>query len=267
MAKRNPQCYFDIKVEEQICQDYIAKVGGATALAKKYGAPSVSTIYRILKAYNIPRRSLSEARRVAANYSINENSFSDINDRETCYWLGVMYTDGYISKTNKYTNYFGISVKASDRPWLEKFKNYLQYNGEIKEYIESSGYAIGHPYVRLLIGNNKIVENLEKLGVVEHKTKTINSLPKVAHLDDFIRGVIDGDGSLRTAYPNIRICGNYDFLKEIGDYLGYPYKIYRDKTIYDLVFNTKESEAIEKRLYQNAPVYLDRKYEIAKRSF
>lgn len=91
--------------------------------------------------------------------------------------------------------------------------------------------------MRLLIGNNKIVENLKKAGVVEHKTKIIDSLPPVKYMDDFIRGVIDGDGSLRKAYPNIRICGNKKFLSAIGNFLNLPYKIIPDKSIFDLTYN------------------------------
>ena len=266
--KRNSQCYFDIDTEKLICQDYIDGLGGATFLKNKYGANTVSTIYNILKAYNIPRRNLSEARRIACNYSVNENSFSDLDDRETCYWLGVMYTDGYISKAGPYTNTFGISVQASDAEWLEKLKKYLNYSGELHYYkVGRTGYKPGSPYVRLQVGNNNIVENLEKAGVIEHKTKKISSIPKIKYIDDFIRGVIDGDGSLRKTSPNLRICGNKLFLEEIGKYLGLPYKIYPDKSIYDLCYGVNESRILEKRLYENAPVYLERKYQIAKRSF
>lgn len=264
--KRKPNCYFDIETEKLIVEDYKNGVGGATVLQQKYQAPSVSTIYQILKAYNVPRRNLSEARRITLNYTLNEDAFTDFSDKETCYWLGVMYTDGYISKT-KYTNRFGISVQASDKEWLLKFKKYLNYNGDVHQYEVSQGYKPGTQYARLCIGNNKIVENLEKIGVIEHKTKLINSLPKVNCLDDFIRGVVDGDGSLRKSAPDLRICGNYNFLKEIGDYLGYEYKIYPDKSIFDLCYNRENSRILEKRLYENAIVYLDRKYQIAKRSF
>lgn len=267
--KRYPTCHFNIETEKKICEDYLNKEGGATYLKNKYQAPSISTIYQILKAYNIPRRTLSEARRIAAGYDIDETCFTKYDDAETCYWLGVMYTDGFLSKTNDYTNYFGIAVQEKDEEWLNKFKKYLKYTGEVHHYkVGKTGYKPGAPYVRLQVGNNKIVENLEKLGVVEHKTKTINSIPKqITKIDDFIRGVIDGDGSLRKEYPDLRICGNYNFLLDIANYLNYPYKIYPDKSIYDLAYNTKESRILEKRLYENAIIYLDRKYDIAKRSF
>ena len=102
------------------------------ALGKIWGCDP-STIKNIMKAYGVSGRTLSEARRNYLNYTINEDSFSKIDSPDKAYWLGVMYSDGYVSKT-KYTNKFGISVAERDKKWLEKFKQFLNYNGEIKEY-------------------------------------------------------------------------------------------------------------------------------------
>ena len=44
-------------------------------------------------------------------------------------------------------------------------------------------------------------------------------------------------------------------------------KLYKDKSIYSLQYNAKESHYLEKRLYANANYYLKRKYDIASRSF
>lgn len=55
-------------------------------------------------------------------------AFEKIETPEQAYWLGVMYTDGYISKA-KYTNKFGLSVAEKDEEWLVKFKDFLGYNG------------------------------------------------------------------------------------------------------------------------------------------
>lgn len=262
--KRNVLCKFTIEQEKEICNRYI--VGESTgSLAKEFVTTS-TTIHRILKAYNISCRTLSEARRNYVNYTINEEAFSEINNPETSYWLGVMYSDGYISK-GKYTGYFGISVKEDDVEWLLKFKNFLNYSGSIKHYKVTEGYKIGNPYVRLVIGNNKIVENLKKWGVIEQKTKKIAKIPNIPYKDDFIRGYIDGDGSLLRKRPCFQISGNGPFLLDIADYFRLPYRLYPDKSIFSLKYNTKESIYLEKRLYSNACCYLARKYEIAKRSF
>ena len=263
--KRNKNCTFTIEQEKQICADYDSGLS-CVKLAKKWGS-NTSSIHKILKIYKVKMRTLSEARNNFIGRKLNTSIFSVIDSREKAYWLGTFYADGYISKTNPYTNYFGMTIKSSDIEWLNKLQKFLDTNISIRTYMQSHGYKIGEKYSRLLIGNNEIVSDLEKWGVVEHKTKKICALPKIQFLDDFIRGYIDGDGSLRSAYPNFRICGNKEFLEDIALYFGIPYHIIPDKTIYSLAYNVKESEYLEKRLYKNAPVYLKRKFEIAKRSF
>ena len=263
--KRFDYCKFTIEQEKNIIKDY--QDGESMAkLGKKYGCDP-STIKNILNAYNIQSRTLSQARRLNLDYTINEQVFEKIDNPDAAYWLGVMYADGYISE-NQYTNKFGISVQASDKEWLEQFKDFLQYNGAIGEYkVGSSGYKPGTPYVRLLIGNNKIVDDLKKLGVIPHKSKKLDKIPDIDYKLDFIRGYIDGDGSLLHRLPIIQISGTKELLLDIANYLDMPYHLYQDKSIYSLKYNKAQSEYLEKVLYKDSKYHLDRKYQIAQRSF
>lgn len=264
--KRFPYCKFTIKQEEEIIKQYKEEGKSMAALSKIWHCDP-STIKNILNAYGEKGRTLSEARRNYLKYTLNEDIFEIVDTPEKAYWLGVMYSDGYI--TNKeYTNSFGIAVAEKDIAWLEKFKDFLGYNGEIKKYqTGASSYIENLNYVRLLIGNNKVVEDLKKLGVIEHKTKFISKIPDIPYKDDFIRGYIDGDGSLAKRLPHFAISGNKEFLIDIANYFELPYHLYKDKSIYSLQYNKNSSEYLEKRLYKNATYYLDRKYEIAQRSF
>lgn len=263
--KRYSYCKFTIAEEKEIIKLY--QEGNSLAKVGKHFKCDPTTVKNILKAYNIQTRNLSQARRNYLNYTINENCFANIDNPDSAYWLGVMYSDGFISKTNQYTNYFGIAVHEKDSEWLERFKEFLQYNGEIKYYIATTTYSKNTPIAKLIIGNNKIVSDLEKLGVVEHKTFKLSHLPKINYLDDFIRGYIDGDGSLLKRYAHITISGTKEFLQSIANYFNIPYSLYKDKSIYSLQYNAKESHYLEKRLYANANYYLKRKYDIASRSF
>lgn len=242
--KRNKNCTFTIEQEKQICADYDSGLS-CVKLAKKWGS-NTSSIHKILKIYKVRMRTLSEARNNFIGRKLNTSIFSVIDSREKAYWLGVFYADGYISKTNPYTNYFGMTIKSSDIEWLNKLQKFLDTNISIRTYIQSHGHKIGEKYSQLLIGNNEIVSDLEKWGVIEHKTKKICALPKIQFLDDFIRGYIDGDGSLRSAYPNFRICSNKEFLEDIALYFGIPYHIIPDKTIYSLRYNMKEANIWKK---------------------
>ena len=263
-TKRFSYCKFTIGEEKAII-DYYQDGNSMAQTGRKFKCDP-TTVKNILKAYNVQSRNLSEARRNYLNYTINESIFETIDSPDKAYWLGVMYSDGFISKRD-YTNHFGISVSIRDKEWLEKFKTFLGYSGEIKQYEVKQGYKPGTLYVRLLIGNNKIVSDLEKWGVVEHKTKLITKLPEIDFLDDFIRGYNDGDGSLAKRLPHIAISGNKEFLEDIAKYFGLPYNLYQDKSIYSLQYNASCSRYLEKRLYKNANYYLQRKYEIAQRSF
>lgn len=266
MEKRYSYCKFTIQEEKEIIRQYQEEKLSMAKLGKIWHCDP-STIKNILNAYGKTGRSLSEARRNFLNYTINENIFETIDNPDKAYWLGVMYSDGYISK-KEYTNSFGIAVAEKDAEWLEKFKEFLSYNGNINHYFTSKGsYVENLPYARLVIGNNKIVSDLEKLGVVEHKTKFISKLPDIPYKDDFIRSYIDGDGSLAKRLPHFTISGNKEFLEEIAKYFNLPYSLYTDKSIYSLQYNANCSKYLEKRLYKNAKYYLQRKYEIAQRSF
>ena len=263
--KRYSYCKFTIAEEKEIIKLY--QEGNSLAKVGKHFKCDPTTVKNILKAYNIQTRNLSQARRNYLNYTINENCFANIDNPDSAYWLGVMYSDGFISKTNQYTNYFGITIHEKDSEWLERFKEFLQYNGEIKHYIATTTYSKNTPIAKLIIGNNKIVSDLEKLGVVEHKTFQLSHLPKINYLDDFIRGYIDGDGSLLKRCARITISGTKEFLQSIANYFNIPYSLYKDKSIYSLQYNAIESHYLEKRLYANANYYLKRKYDIASRSF
>lgn len=262
--KRFSYCKFTIEEEKKIIEEY--KQGSSlAAVGKKYQCDP-STVKNILKAYGEPTRSYSEARRNALGYKINENCFS-VDTPDSAYWLGVMYSDGYITKANQYTNFFGLTISEKDAEWLEKFKQFLGYSGNINHFSSDTSYKKGTKVARLLIGNNKIVSDLEKRGVLEHKTFKLEKIPDTNFKDDFIRGYIDGDGSLVKRTPRLIICGTKDFLMSIADYFQLSYRIYEDKSIYSLQYRAEETTYLEKRLYKNAHYYLERKYEIAKRSF
>ena len=262
--KRFSYCKFTIEEEKKIIEEY--KQGSSlAAVGKKYQCDP-STVKNILKAYDEPTRNYSEARRNALGYKINENCFS-VDTPDSAYWLGVMYSDGYITKANQYTNFFGLTISEKDAEWLEKFKQFLGYSGNINHFSSDTSYKKGTKVARLLIGNNKIVSDLEKRGVLEHKAFKLEKIPDTNFKDDFIRGYIDGDGALVKRTPRLIICGTKDFLMSIADYFQLSYRIYKDKSIYNLQYKAEETTYLEKRLYKNAHYYLERKYGIAKRSF
>ena len=140
MSEKRACCKFTLEQEQEIIKEY--QNGDSTRkLSQKYNC-SPSTIGNILKRNNLSARTLSEARRNFLNYTIDESCFEIIDNPDKAYWLGVMYSDGYISKATKYTNSFGLSVSEKDLEWVEKFKKFLKFftknDGKAKKIDQTS---------------------------------------------------------------------------------------------------------------------------------
>lgn len=238
-----------------------------------YGV-SRTAIYKKLKSYGIEQRSKSEARIEAQKqgklpqefFDINENFFSNWSS-EMAYVLGIIITDGCISKTGT------VSLDINDKELLEKVRKAM----ESEHKIEPSRHQKGLYYFHFT--REKLAEDLHRFGILPKKSLTVK-FPDVpeAFLADFIRGIFDGDGSVffdkrRPNFPLrskfISSSANFiDGLQESLEFLGMPKRtIYRQKTkngwSYMFMFDHKDSIKLFDILYKNVQngLFLDRKYK------
>ena len=243
---------------------------------------SVHGIYLVLHDNNILMRNDREQ---ALKYSCNDNFFNIIDTEEKAYWLGFLYADGYINNKRKHSNYkVGIAISEKDREHLEKFKKAIQYTGNIKIYSPSLGensYNGTKNYCRILITSPTMAEDLIKKGCFVDKTNSLyypdeTILPKELECH-FIRGLIDGDGSLiitNLFKENVHkefefsFTGTKSMCQGILRFLGKENLALckrhknRDNDNYSLsIGGNKQVLKIVSSLYENASVYLDRKYE------
>lgn len=196
--------------------------------------------------------------------------FSKIDSEEKAYVLGFMYADGYI--TGKY---FGFKQSAKDKEILEKIQIALKSKHKIGEYINSNGYGQGNAYCSLIISNEKMVSDLQKLGVVFSKSKVLqfpNQEQVPSHLlRHFIRGYFDGDGSIYKVMQGdtygISFTGTKDFLTGVSNFfqnngintIAQVYK-YNNKDIYDYKIGGRNNvKAVGDILYDGASIFMNRK--------
>lgn len=235
---------------------------------------SANTICRVMKENGLKARTDREQ---ALKYTCNEHYFDIIDTEEKAYWLGFMYADGFIQNKRKYGNYkVGLSLTESDREHLEKLKNCLESNVEIKTYIPKTKYN-SKPYCKLLVTSNILAEGLIKHGCVTNKTELL-TFPDWLNEDlkiHFIRGYIDGDGSVCYWYGNndnkfycgIRLVGTKEMIEGIQNFLGTHLKTaprWKDRDVNNTQLNiggNKQVLRLLDLLYGNANIYLDRKYE------
>lgn len=149
-------------------------------------------------------------------HTSNEKFFDELNEN-SAYVLGYIFTDGNVS-WNPNKSYWSLTITSS-----EKDKNHLE---NIRKLLSSTKPLLYSPKTksyRLIVTNKKICQKLMKFGVIPNKSLTVN-FPNISkeYLRHFIRGVIDGDGSVsyvnreKSPYFEIRIfSGSQNFLKRL----------------------------------------------------
>jgi len=259
---------------KNIIDKYI-KGFSATKIADIYDC-DCSVIYNILKKENINIRSNKINSR---KYNYNISYFNKIDTEEKAYWLGFIYADGYLG-VQEYGKRLGIALSIVDINHLEKFKSAIGATYPIKIYKPTESSYSNKEFCRIEIFGEKIYKLMNKHGVIENKTDILKA-PKIdsKFKTAFIRGYFDGDGSLtesKTSYSTetkaytIKIVGTISVLNYIKSFveenniakINQYYKRREDNEAYRLEFGGNlQAESFMNKIYEDASVYLNRKYK------
>ena len=217
-------------------------------------------------------------------YYYNHDFFENINTEEKAYWLGFIYADGYIWQTNRNSE-LGIELQKKDFEHLKKFNKCIEGNIEVNFRNRQQKYGLnseGNCSIRLY--SRKIVNDLIQHGVKFNKSDCIEfpTLNNKELMMAFIRGFFDGDGCIMRNKSRKCLSANFtsaslDFIQDLRGWLydeigvsSYIIKekprmgvIQSKKDCYRLYINGMENSYIFcKTLYDNAKIYLDRKYNL-----
>ncbi|MFJ8069994.1 LAGLIDADG family homing endonuclease [Peribacillus sp. NPDC096447] len=195
--------------------------------------------------------------------SYNENYFQKIDTIPKSYWLGFIFADGCVTKCKGAKGYnFSMKLKDGDYPFLCKFSKAIGHSTGIRHSADKS-------YCYISIRNDKLCDDLIKLGVVTRKTYIDNSpvfskIPKKYH-SHFVRGYFDGDGTVGVYYDKSHnsyrflfsiLCQNKGILQSIKscfDEVGVISNIQANKTHYKLnVGNKRSMVALFDYLYKDS---------------
>ena len=171
-------------------------------LASKYGFKTGKSISdRLIKAGIVPRNA-RECK--AVNKQYDENIFSNINEYWKAYFLGLLYTDGYIVKRQNVNSYcIGLDqVDFSCISFLSQMtnKNYTVCKPRVCSGVISDRTIMSSEKYRITFDSLKMAEDLFKLGVFPSKTYSC-FIPENLYAHTYnkyiVRGIIDGDGWIR----------------------------------------------------------------------
>lgn len=212
-------------------------------------------------------------------YQFNRRYFQNIDSADKAYWLGFIWADGCITKVDA-TNSgeLSIELQVTDIMHLKKFNKCLDGNLQVKTRIRSNcfkGQYADREYETAFIRVHSIdmVNDLEALGCSSAKSSIIG-MPKISDefMWDFIRGYFDGDGCVRYAdprYPNEIRCDFTSVAEDLTNNLrAWLYEnnvlthIFHDRNKLRLTTSgTENAIKLLSNMYDNATIYLDRKYQ------
>lgn len=178
----------------------------------------------------------------------------------SAYLLGLIATDGYVLQDR-------MGIDLTDEDCISFISK--NTNKKYHQYSYKSGQKRGIKY-RIVFNGKEIVKQLNDRGIYNNKSRTIGKIkffPKEKkYMSFFLRGVIDGDGTIGktsgdTIYLSV-ISYSKSFIKYLQDCfesLGMKdLRIYKDHDGWDIFTSKKENIEILKEIY-NIPYGMQRK--------
>jgi hypothetical protein len=200
-------------------------------------------------------------------YYRNSNVFEKIDTEEKAYWLGFLYADGYVDPER---GEIILGLADKDKEHIDKFRLFLETNAPYKDKINNQK----KPYRFFRLYDKKLCEDLEKQGLYRKKSLTLE--PKMIIPNEFLiawsRGLFDGDGSIfpqKNSKNSIRyridLMGTEPVLNYVMNLWQISKKLDRNRTVPKIVVAGKrEVNRILHLLYDDATIYLDRKYNLSR---
>lgn len=230
-------------------------------------------ISRVLKENNINTKRKNR-------YILNENYFNHIDTQDKAYILGLLYADGFVGDEH----YNNVVLGMKDKDIIEKIAKCIDYSGEIKK--GNKGGFKNSTYSYIINFSSKIMTNdLRRYGLYPNKSLTMKYFPLIPKELErhFIRGYFDGDGTVvlsknssyykgkdfikKYEYPTIQIgfLGTESFVEKLAEKMCLKNCIIintKTPLIKELrISSKKESFRIFQFLYDDADIFLERKYK------
>ena len=230
-------------------------------IAEQLGCGHGNISLRLKKAGITIKRDYSNRRLPSRvnKHQIDETFFDCIDSEAKAYFLGLMFSDGSVSKNQFY-------LKLKDEDIILKFRDVLKCDYPVR--------SIEIPYKAyiLTVSSQTLCTSLSKLGCVPNKTRVIK-LPKLRNdlYRHFIRGFFDGDGCLQLQDKKYHCrfdltSASKEFLEQVRPLITAHAKTnghLGKETKYDvwhLNYTGHQVQQILDWLYESSNFYLQRKY-------
>lgn len=269
--------------DKEWLQKQVTEIRNKELIGRMCGC-SGDTINYWMQKLGIPNIDYSTVGSATRLHHCNEHYFDVIDAEEKAYWLGYIMADGCVTtSTSKRSgpNEFTINCKEEDVNHLKKLNVALNSDYPIR-VTEKCDHKRGFYWTsaELRIRSVRLCNSLIKNQVVPRKTgkEVIPDTVYGTYVIPFIRGFFDGDGSIfrRPLCYGVHVGkSSQQIIVQIQDLFsvnGITWKMYvnHNYTVPFYYLDTNKQEtvtAILHLLYDNATVYLERKFQKAQEVF
>lgn len=200
----------------------------------------------------------------------------DLRVPELAYLFGVLQTDGHLSKEARNKGRVSVELQVRDRATLERFCALLPAYSSVRERTRDTNFRAGYTTATWTLYGQDVRASLRRLGLPEgEKSKTVAFPSGLYSERDYLRGLLDGDGSIgftRTGIPFISFCtvsphlaaGFIEYLHRLTGKQKHANPNQRDGA-FNVMVNTEDAQTVARALYQAGDLGLGRKHEAAQR--
>jgi hypothetical protein len=201
---------------------------------------------------------------------VDTTGFMDLEDPDYAYMFGFLQADGHLSQQSRQRGRMTVEINARDIELLREFQRLTPYNSSIRERTRSTNFAeTAHSAIWSLC-SLQARTRLNELGL-PYGRKSRNIAPPRVEFSrrDYLRGVIDADGSVGYTGKGFPFVSLTTASTAIGAYLchyakkvtGAERTIKRNTRdgIYNVLYTTEAAQDLAAHLYYPGCLSLDRK--------
>jgi len=205
---------------------------------------------------------------------VDTTEFMDLEDPNYAYMFGFVQADGHLKRGPGRKGSLSVEINARDIEILHRFQELTPYNSSIRERTRSTNFSESHHSATWTMCSLEARTKLNELGLpYGRKSKKITPPRVPFSRRDYLRGVIDADGSVGYTSKGLPFISLTTASTAIGAYLcfyskkitGVERQIKRNARdgIYNILYWTEAAQALGEHLYYPGCLSLERKQSAA----
>ena len=201
--------------------------------------------------------------------------FNKFEPKDAAYIIGLFQTDAHHEKQSRDRGKVRIELADKDSDILDKVKNVISrfYHVGVYKRTRKTNFSSNHSSTTLTIYRKEFRELILPYLPTGKKSEDIKPPQSLTEelVPAYLLGISDGDGSIgmtKQNRPFWSLTTASDDLKDfvvryIKEVTGFEKRTNRNSRdgVYNLCIYDEDAVAFTKFLYEDAPMYLDRKYE------